>query len=383
MKAGRGIILPVKVKNSTRKGLLEKGGLRMKSKKNWICFGVMAALLSWTVYSILKKQTPGQLARAIASADWRLILLGIPVMALFIAFEAKSTHWILRALGTPQPFRRCYFYSCTGFFFSTITPSATGGQPAQIYYMNRDGVPAASGTIDMLLTTIGYNGATVFYGLLALLTGRNLTERLGGRVGFLLGIGFMALIVLIVTILLFLFLPEPARRLCLAAIGLAARVRPSLDRAALEEKLEVQLENYRQGALLIRRTRGLFPRVLLMGAGQLACTFAVPCIVYRAFGLTGAAAWEVFSLQALCAISVNFLPLPGAAGAAESVFLRGFAAVFGAGLVAPAMILTRTVNCYLVLAVTGIITAVGHFRGRRIRPTAGGEKTEKDDSRAA
>lgn len=79
----------------------------------------------------------------------------------------------------------------------------------------------------------------------------------------------------------------------------------------------------------------------------------------------GAGLWEIFSLQALCAISVNFLPLPGAAGAAESVFLRGFAAVFGAELTAPAMILTRTVNCYLVLAVTGIITAVGHAGVRK------------------
>lgn len=91
----------------------------------------------------------------------------------------------------------------------------------------------------------------------------------------------------------------------------------------------------------------------------------MPCIVYRAFGLSGAGLWEIFSLQALCAISVNFLPLPGAAGAAESVFLRGFAAVFGAELTAPAMILTRTVNCYLVLAVTGIITAVGHAGVRK------------------
>lgn len=361
-----------------------EGRAPVKKKSNWIWIAVMAALLTWTLYSILRKQTPGQLARAIASADWRILVLGLPVMALFIAFEAKSTHWILRALGSPQPYRKCYFYSCTGFFFSTITPSATGGQPAQVYYMSRDGVPAASGTIDMLLTTIGYNGATLFYGLLALITGRGMTEQLGGRVGFLLGVGFMAVMTVIVTMLLFLFLPEPARRLCLFAIRLAVRIRPSLDQAALEKKLELHLEKYRQGAKLIRRTRGLFPKVLLMGAGQLACTYAVPCIVYRAFGLEGAAAWEIFSLQVLCTIAVSYLPLPGAAGAAESVFLRGFAAAFGAGLVAPAMILTRTVNCYLVLIVTGIVTAVGHFRGRRPLPASGaGEPEAKDTSEAA
>lgn len=343
----------------------------------------MVILLAWTLYSILREQTPGQVAHAIASADWRVLLAGIPVMALFIAFEAKSTHWILRALGSPQPYRKCYFYSCTGFFFSTITPSATGGQPAQVYYMSRDGVPAASGTIDMLLTTIGYNGAVVIYGLLALLTSRNLTEQLGGRVGFLLGVGFTISLALVALMFLFLFRPGPARTLCRAAIRLAARVRPGLDRGALEEKLEAQLEKYRLGAGLIRGSRGLLARVVLMGLGQLGCVFAVPCIVYRAFGLSGASLWQVFALQVLCTMAVSYLPLPGSAGAAESVFLRGFAMIFGPGLVAPAMILSRTLSCYLVLAATGVITAVGHVRGRRTSPAAGAGTEETRESRAA
>lgn len=354
--------------------------MRVK-KKNLIWVAVMAALLGWTVYTILKKQTPGQLAEAIASADWRVLLLGIPVMALFIGFEAKSTHWILRTLGSPQPFRKCYFYSCTGFFFSNITPSATGGQPAQIYYMNRDGVPVSAGTIDMLLITIGYHTAMVGYGILALLTSHNLPERLGGRIGFLLGVGFMIFIVLNVAMILFLFLPNPARRLCRSVIRLAVRVRPSLDREALEEKLDGHMEQYRQGAVVIRQTPALLPRVLLMSAGQLACTYAMPYVIYRAFGLSGAALWEVFALQVLCTIAVGYLPLPGAAGAAENVFLRGFAVIFGAGLVAPAMILSRTLSCYLVLAVTGIITAVGHVHRHR----RGGqvEQPEKQEDKAA
>lgn len=99
----------------------------------------------------------GQLVAALLTADWRVLLLGLPLMALFICCEAGATHSTLRALGCSQPFRRCVSYSCTGFFFSTVTPSATGGQPAQVCAMRRDGVPAASGALDMLLVTIGYD----------------------------------------------------------------------------------------------------------------------------------------------------------------------------------------------------------------------------------
>ena len=338
------------------------------NKRNLICVAVMILLLGWTAHTILKGQTPEELAQAILSADWRFLLLGLGVMALFIGFEAKSTHSILRALGSPQPFRKCYFYSCTGFFFSNITPSATGGQPAQVYYMNRDGVSVANGTIDMLLVTIGYHTAILTYGILALLTCGDLTEQLGGQVGFLLGVGFTIFVVLNVAMILFLFLPNPARRLCLLGLGIAVRVRPTLDRKKLEEKLDGYIGGYRQGAVVIRRTPGLLPKVFLCGLGQLGCTYLVPYLIYLAFGLGEASLWQVFSLQVLCSISVGYLPLPGAAGAAENVFLRGFQAIFGLALVAPAMILSRTVSCYLVLVVTGIVTAVGHVHRRRPRP---------------
>ena len=52
-----------------------------KQTKNLLCGGAVAALLGWTVYTILKEQTPGQLAAALLGADWRVLLLGLPLMA--------------------------------------------------------------------------------------------------------------------------------------------------------------------------------------------------------------------------------------------------------------------------------------------------------------
>ena len=353
--------------------------MKLGKKRNLLWVAVMAGLLGWTVHTVLRDQTPGQLAQALAGADWRFLLLGAALMVGFVACEAKSTHLILRALGSPQPYGRCCLYSSTGFFFSNITPSATGGQPAQVYYMNRDGVGVAHGTIDMLLVTIGYHTAIMLFGVLSLVLCPYLPRVLGGEVGLLLGLGFSIFFALNVAMILFLFLPGPARRICQWAIGVAVRARPSLDRERLEAKLEGHLEQYAQGARLIRSAPGLLPRVLLLSMGQLACSYAVPYVIYLAFHLTGSSFVEVFALQVLCSISVGYLPLPGAAGAAENVFLRGFAAVFGAGLIAPAMILSRTVSCYLVLLVTGLITALFHVRGRKRAPVDAVRPPERQD----
>lgn len=340
-----------------------------KRLKNALCAGAVLALLAWTVHTIFQQQTPGQLASALLGADWRVLLLGVPLMALFLCCEAKATHAILRALGCAQPFRRCAYYSSVGFFFSTITPSATGGQPAQVVAMSRDGVPAASGALDMLLVTIGYNTAAMFWGIYALFTAGGLTERLGGQVGLLLGLGLAIFALLDIFMFLFLFLPGPAKRLLYGCIALAARAYLPLDRAGLEARADQHLAEYRRGAGLIRRAPALLVQVVGLSMVQLACSYAMPYVVYRAFGLSGFGLGEIMALQALCAIAVGYLPLPGSAGAAENVFLRGFRLIYGEALVAPAMILSRTLNCYLVLAATGLVLAAGRSL-RRAAPAA-------------
>ncbi|MDE7171047.1 MAG: flippase-like domain-containing protein, partial [Oscillospiraceae bacterium] len=192
----------------------------------------------------------------------------------------------------------------------------------------------------------------------------------------LLGLGLAIFALLDAAMFLFLFLPGPAKRLLHGCIALAAKVYPALDRAALEEKADGHLAEYRRGADLIRRAPELLARVVGLSALQLACSYAMPYVVYRAFGLSGFSLWEVMALQALCAIAVGYLPLPGSAGAAESVFLRGFLLVYGEALVAPAMILSRTLNCYLVLMATAGILAVG----RAVRRSARIVQPEQDTS---
>ena len=352
-----------------------------KRLKNALCAGAVLALLAWTVHTIFQQQTPGQLASALLGADWRVLLLGVPLMALFLCCEAKATHAILRALGCAQPFRRCAYYSSVGFFFSTITPSATGGQPAQVVAMSRDGVPAASGALDMLLVTIGYNTAAMFWGIYALFTAGGLTERLGGQVGLLLGLGLAIFALLDIFMFLFLFLPGPAKRLLYGCIALAARAYLPLDRAGLEARADQHLAEYRRGAGLIRRAPALLVQVVGLSMVQLACSYAMPYVVYRAFGLSGFGLGEIMALQALCAIAVGYLPLPGSAGAAESVFLRGFLLVYGEVLVAPAMILSRTLNCYLVLLATAVVLAVGRAlrRPRRAQGSPAPAPAEERD----
>lgn len=77
--------------------------MSIKKKRNLIWVAVMGGLLAWTIYNVLRDQTPGQLAHALVSADWRFLLIGVALMAAFVAFEARSSHLILRRWARPSP----------------------------------------------------------------------------------------------------------------------------------------------------------------------------------------------------------------------------------------------------------------------------------------
>lgn len=161
----------------------------MNRKKSLVGIGLTAALMALTGWLLFRDQpSPG------CSTPWGQLrpgwlLLGLALMLAFVGCEATCSHLILGRLGHRAPLRRCLGYSFVGFYVSSITPSATGGQPAQVYYMSRDGVPAAHGALNMMLIAACYQVVVIGYALAVALLRFDLVANLGGGLGLLLLFG--------------------------------------------------------------------------------------------------------------------------------------------------------------------------------------------------
>ena len=70
-------------------------------------------------------------------ADKLWLILGCVCTFCFIAGESVIIKYMLWLFKEKTPFRRCLKYSFIGFFYSYITPSSSGGQPAQMIYMKK------------------------------------------------------------------------------------------------------------------------------------------------------------------------------------------------------------------------------------------------------
>lgn len=337
----------------------------MSNKKNLVGGLLLLALMALTGFLLLRDQPLSNLVDILRGVKPQYVVLGLGLMALFVGCEAMCSRLILGRLGNRVSYRNCLGYSFVGFYVSSITPSATGGQPAQIYYMSRDGIPAAHGALNMMLIAVCYQVTVLLYALAAWIFLPSLHTALGGGMGLLLLYGGTVMMVLTVGMLCFMFLPRLARKLALGVWRLLGRLHILRDQAAAKERLEHQLEEFAAGANCLRRNPGLVPALLGLTVVQLTALFAVPFVVYRGFGLNGETLPIFLGTQALVTLAVSSLPLPGAVGPAEGGFVRAFAPLFGAGMVKPAMLVSRGISFYTFLLISGGITLLVHLRVRR------------------
>lgn len=115
------------------------------------------------------------------------------------------------------------------------------------------------------------------------------------------------------------------------------------------------MDLYNETASFLRNHHGLIIRVFLITCIQRIALFAVTCFVVRSFGVKGTP-WPVtLTLQAVIAVSVDMLPLPGGMGISESLFLILFQPVLGE-LLLPGMVLSRGLGYYSELLISALFT---------------------------
>ena len=99
----------------------------------------------------------------LSSVDVKYIILGIIVMSFYMLGDAINNKMLLKNFGYDKSIIQTLKYAFIGFFYSAITPSSTGGQPMQLYHMNKDGVEISHGTIVLLLQAASYHIITLLY----------------------------------------------------------------------------------------------------------------------------------------------------------------------------------------------------------------------------
>ena len=333
----------------------------MQSRKKIIFNGVfLAVVFALTIYGVFHGEDLSSMMDAIHRADKRWLLPGIALVAFFIWGESIIIWYMMRSSGICLKKRTCFLLSSVGFFFSWITPSASGGQPMQIYYMKKEKISIPVSTVILMIVTITYKLVLVVIGIGIAIFGRGFLHKYleGILPVFYLGLALNIFCVTFMTILV--FHPLLAKAIMVKGMKLLERLHLMKKKEGRLKKLEDSMDTYRNTAAYLKNNPFVIVKVIGITFIQRMALFAVTWFVYQAFGLHGTGFWEILFLQAVISVSVDMLPLPGGMGISETLFLTIFSPVFG-GLLLPGMVLSRGLGYYGELLISAVFTAVAQL----------------------
>ncbi len=342
-----------------------------KNKIVWNTIFLLTVFLL-TIYGVFYGEDLGAMMDALRKADIRWLLPGVALVTFFIWGESIIIWYMMRSFGIRLKKRICFLFSSVGFFFSCITPSATGGQPMQIYFMKKERIPIPFATVILMIITITYKLVLVVVGLGVMCFGRGFMHRyLGGILPvFYLGVALNVFCVTFMTILV--FHPILAESVIEKGMNFMERFHILKRSQTRREEVHAAMQVYRETAVYLKEHGMVLFYVILITFVQRMALFAVTWMVYLAFHMKGTSMWDVVFLQAVISVSVDMLPLPGGMGISESLFLKIFLPVFGA-ITLPAMVVSRGLGYYSQLFISALFTVVAQIYYSAVR-----SESEKD-----
>lgn len=339
----------------------------MSMKKRVLQIALFLAIMLLTFYALFSGRDLSEIGRAIMNMSFWYLVPAIALAVFFVSAEGFMIWYLLRSMKAQKDgykassLPRCIQYSFIGFFYSGITPSATGGQPVQLYYMNKDGNRGSDSTVVLMTVAVAYKFILVIMGLGILLFWLNPLRQELGNYFLLYLLGLALNVILVILILGVMLFPKVILKAALLFEGLFIRLKIWKPSDKREEKINAFIDSYQQAVAWLKGHKGSLLVVLFVTFLQRCSVFVLTYMVYLGFGLEGSSAMKVILLQAAVYIAVDMLPLPGAQGITELMYQTVFVHVFTGAYLIPSMLVSRGINFYFLLIVSLGIVLINRF----------------------
>lgn len=323
---------------------------------------VFILLICLTFFLIFKDENIPEILKIATNVDQKYILIAILAMFVFILCETLNIGRVLKELGEKSNFIKNIKYTLIGFFFSAITPAASGGQPMEIYYMHKEDIKVANSTLALLIHLWSFQIITISFGIISTILNFEVVK--GGLI-YLVILGIMLNSIALTLLAISIF----SKKLSEGVIKAAVKILKLFKIKNIEEKqekLEAELEKYQESAKYIKAHKLIMLKTLLTTVVQIIVYYSIPYWVYRSFGLCQYNIFQIITLQAVLYATVSGIPSPGAVGVSEGGFIEIFKNVFPNTMISGAILLNRGISFYAFVLISGIVVIINTLKSKKI-----------------
>ncbi len=310
-----------------------------KKKTNKVNIIICAIAFVFMIFYVWFVDGFDNIVNSIQEINVGFLFIAVGLMLIYWLLEAVGIHAALRTTYKDAKFGKTLIVAILGQYFNCITPSSTGGQPMQVYYFTKFGVPMAHSMTALLAKFIVYQFVLTVYSAVVLFARFSTFSTDYAPLMALVLLGFIINFIVIVLLFMLAFFKAPVKKCVIWCLKLLAKIhifnfRFIKTQEDLNKKIDSVskiIDEYHDNFVFIRKKPLLILKLVIYNIIQLTVYFSISYIIYLGFGLSGTDYFTIISCQAFVLMISGFMPLPGALGAAEGSYTLFFKDIFKSG----------------------------------------------------
>lgn len=208
-------------------------------------------------------------------------------------------------------------------FYDSMTPLSTGGQPFQIFYLNKRGLNASSATSVPLIKYILSQGMFILVSFFVLVFNGDLLINMSVRplIITMCYIGLALNLLIVIAIIMLSSSKKIAPKLMLGILKLLKFLHLIKDVQTSFDKVMKLVHEYIAAFKMCMTSWWLIVVEVFLSLLHIALAGSIAFVVYCIFCDFDLSMWfTFFILQLACDLAISFIPIPGGAGTAEISF---------------------------------------------------------------
>lgn len=341
--------------------LIEKKKKKRKKILNISSFALNIIILA----VVLIVQLSGNAETVIApSVNWNFIGVLIGVVAVLILVDTLKIFIMIKtSTKKSRPFL-AYKTSALGRYYDNITPMSTGGQPFQIFYMNKRGIRGDVATGIPLVKYIMWQITYVIICTFALIF--NSIKYGSATNAIVTTVAWIAIsvnIAIFMTVVLLSVSKKIGPRIVIGVLKLLSKMHIVKNYQKTFRKVMRFVLNYQKTFKTLLKNPFVLILELLLAAADIIVYNLIPFIVCLVFvpkaAMGDITIFKTFIQGIICSLTLAFVPTPGSSGGAEGVFVLIFGGLFEGNVFWPLLI--WRIATYYIYLIQGLFVLVYDF----------------------
>ena len=324
----------------------------------FLIFGFTTVML-W----IMLKDNFNEISSILLQADMKWIVVVFVITLLYQVIIGVILVVLTRLSKPDFKIREGILNAVIASFFHGVTPSASGGQFAQVYVFKKHGVPVSESAGILWMDFILYQSTMVVLVLVLLILRFSYFYHHFSNLFAIVLVGFVVNSLVILGLWAIAKFPRFYTWLTTKGIEIGFKLRIVKDKEKAVSNLNLQLERFANETDHLQSHRPMIIKCVLLNILRLFLYYIIPyfCALALDIQVPFSMIIDIIALSAFVSMINAFIPIPGASGGTEAAFVLMFSNLFGNILATSCMILWRFVSYYFVMLLGGIVFVLFKF----------------------